>query len=72
MKINNLNHIEATTQEVVGAGYRCYRPGINTASADASANAYGRFTDASTYVDTLTVAGHSSGSYASASSTSIG
>ena len=76
MKINNLNHVEVATQEIIG-GYRgryyYYRPVyVNTANAHAGAAAFGRNTATFTSTGTLAVSGFSSLSGSSSSSTTIG
>ncbi len=76
MKINNLNHIEVATQEIVGGGRNRYyyaRPVyVNTANAFADAAAFGRNTATVTSTGTFVVSGFSSLSGSSSSSTAIG
>jgi hypothetical protein len=68
MKINNLDHIEATTQNIQG-GWYYYAPKAK-ASADAYALAIGYKTKTYTYTSAVAVAGYysesGSSSYASA------
>ena len=70
MKINNLNHIEAATQEIVGGrGHGYYKPiYVNVANAFAGANAFGSNTLTLTSTSAFVVSGvlSASGSYSGA------
>lgn len=83
MIISDLQHIESATEtEVKGGTYYCepvyckpvyckpvcYKPAYNVASADASAEAYGKNTKAETSTGTLVISGQYSGSGSSSKS----
>ena len=61
MKINNLNHIEVATQEIVG-GKKPKPVYVNVATAAAGALAFGKNTETSTLTGVLVISGFSSAS----------
>ena len=75
MKINNLNHIEVATQEIVGGGKKYYYPKpvyVNTADAFASALAFGKNTATYTSTNAFVVSGYTSASYSASGAIAIG
>ena len=76
MKINNLNHIEVATQEIVGGGAKKYyypKPVyVNTADAFAGALAFGYNTATYTRTDAFVVSGYTSASYSASGAIAIG
>lgn len=75
MKINNLNHIEAATQEIVGGGKKYYYPKpvyVNTADAFAGALAFGKNTATLTTTGVLVISGFTSASTSASSAIAIG
>lgn len=74
MKINNLNHVEVATQEVVGGYYKRYvKPVyVNTADALAGALAFGKNTSTFTSTNVLVVSGFTSASSSMSGAVAIG
>ena len=68
MKINNLNHIEVATQEIVGGGHKKKPIYVNVANAFAGANAFGSNTLTLTSTSAFVISGvlSASGSYSGA------
>jgi hypothetical protein len=72
MKINNLNHIEVATQEIVG-GYRRHKPVyVNTAEASAGALAIGSNTSTYTSTGAFVISGFTSASKSYSGAIAIG
>ena len=75
MKINNLNHIEVASQDIVGGYYykKYVKPVyVNTAEAFADALAYGKNTATFTTTDVYVVSGRSSSSSSYSKAIAIG
>ena len=75
MKINNLNHIEVATQEIVGGGKKYYyvKPVyVNTAAAFATADAFGKNTSTVTSTSAFVISGFLSSSSSYSGAVTIG